>query len=214
MRLVTRHLSLVPRGAAAFSLIEVVAAIAIFAIGMVAVLGLFAPVTKSVSANRDAESAARVADAVRARMGTLPFATALALIQASADIQKHDADPAYNPNDGKHPAVLFARLNGEVGVYDATAKNWLDASLPTPRAFSDLDKFFEVDLIRNETLSPVVDESLTPSALIAYNIRVRWPVFQQTAPGTATQVGAAPGTQVPFDQSRKQVLFFTGSISR
>src|SRR5262245_11752658 len=71
---------------AAFSLIEVVAAVAVFALGMVAVIGLFAPVTKSVSASGDAEAAARVADAVRARLGALPFDTALALIQAPADV--------------------------------------------------------------------------------------------------------------------------------
>src|SRR5688572_23291776 len=61
-----------PRGAIhAFSLIEVIAAVAIFAIGMVAVLGLFAPVTKSVAGVSEAESAARVSDALRARLQAL-----------------------------------------------------------------------------------------------------------------------------------------------
>lgn len=199
----------------AFSLIEVVAAVAIFAIGMVAVLGLFAPVTKSVAASGEAETAARVAEAVRARLSTLPFATAVPLIQSSAEVLAHDADPTYNPNDGaKHPAVLFARPNGEVAIYDPETKNWLDANLPTPRPFANADKFFEIDLIRNESISPVPEAGAPPPLLVAYNIRVRWPAFQQTAPGTAVQVGAAPGAQVPFDQSRKQVLFFTGTIAR
>jgi len=48
-----------------FSLIEVVVAVAIFAIGMVSVVGLFAPVARSVAASSDAEAAARVAEAVR-----------------------------------------------------------------------------------------------------------------------------------------------------
>jgi prepilin-type N-terminal cleavage/methylation domain-containing protein len=194
----------------AFSLIEVVAAVAVFAIGMVAVLGLFAPVSKSVAASAEAEAAARVADAVRARLSTLPFASALPLIQLPADVQKNDGDVTYNPADGtKHPAVIFARLNGEIGIYDAEAKAWRDSS---QQPIHDAQKFFEVDLIRNETLSPA--EADATALLVAYNVRVRWPAFQSTAPGVVVQPGASPGTQVPFDQSRKQVLFFTGFIAR
>src|SRR5581483_10907064 len=108
-------------GAAAFSLIEVLAAVAIFAIGMVAVLALFAPVTTSVARITDAETAARVADGVRARLRALPFDAALAQVEDAATVKKNDADGAYNPNDGtKHPAVIFGKANGEVGFYDPT----------------------------------------------------------------------------------------------
>ena len=64
-----------PRGTAAarsrrtaFSLIEVVAAVGIFAIGMVAVIGLFAPVAKSVGSLADAEAATNVAGLLTARL--------------------------------------------------------------------------------------------------------------------------------------------------
>ncbi|MDO8542866.1 MAG: prepilin-type N-terminal cleavage/methylation domain-containing protein [Opitutaceae bacterium] len=198
----------------AFSLIEVVAAIAIFAIGMVAVLGLFAPVTKSVATVTDAESAARVADAIRSRIDVMPFESALVLIQTPANVRKNDGDPAYNPNDGtKHPYVLFAKLSGEAGVYDSadTRKNWRDSS---DRVVADRDKFFEIDLIRNEALSPADSDPL--ASVVAYTIRVRWPAFQPIAGGGSVQVGRSStgGGPVPFDHSRKQVLFFTGVLRR
>jgi prepilin-type N-terminal cleavage/methylation domain-containing protein len=200
-----------------FSLIEVVAALAIFAIGMVAVLGLFAPVTRSISTVSDSEAAARVADAVRARLQALPFKQALALVQDVADVRKHDGDGNYNPNEGaKYPAVIFGKLNGDIGIYDATKepKAWYDSTVPNPARVLDADKYFEIDLIRNETLSPKADDAT--AAIVVYTMRVRWPAFMAASSGAAVQVGAnqAGGGPVPFDHGRKQVLIFTGSIMR
>ncbi len=209
-----------PRGVAdhrrGFSLIEVIAAVVIFAIGMVAVLGLFAPVTKSVASVADAEAAARVADAVRARLRALPFDTALTLVQEVADVRRNDGNGAYNPNDGKNPAVMFGLQSGDVGIYDAgvNRKRWYDSSVPTPQPVADGDKFFEIDLIRNDTLSPKSGDAT--AAMVAFTIRVRWPAFLAVPGGTAVQVGANPGGggAVPYDHSKKQVLFFTGSLLR
>jgi prepilin-type N-terminal cleavage/methylation domain-containing protein len=199
-----------------FSLLEVVAAVAIFAIGMVAVLGLFAPVAKSVSSVADAEAAARVAEAVRARLQALPFDQALLLIQETADVRRNDGDGAYNPNDGrKHPAVLFGKTSGDIGIYDASTgqEAWYDSSVPTPRRVADGEKFFEIDLIRNDALSPKSGDAT--AAMVAFTMRVRWPAFVMTSPTTAVQSGRNPaGGPVPFDQGRKQVLFFNGSITR
>ena len=200
-----------------FSLIEVVAAVVIFAIGMVAVLGLFAPVTKSVSTVSDAEAAARAADAVRARLDGLPFDRALALIQEVADVRKKDGDGAYNPNDGtKYPAVLFGKLSGDVGLYDpATGRRaWYDSTVPNPVVVADADKYFEIDLIRNDTLTPKAADAT--AAMVAFTIRIRWPAFIRASSGLPVQVGANPagGGQVPYDHSRKQVLCFTGAIRR
>ncbi|MGH7943472.1 MAG: type IV pilus modification PilV family protein [Opitutaceae bacterium] len=205
-----------PLSARAFSLLEVVAAVAIFSIGMVAALGLFTPVAKSVSNVADSEAAARVADAVRARLQALPFDRAVTLIQEVADVRKNDGDGAYNPNDGtKHPAVLFGKRTGDVGVYDPSeGKNgWYDSNVPTPRRLADAEKFFEIDLIRNDTLTPKAGDAT--AVMVAYTMRVRWPAFVMTSPAAAVQTGQNPaGGPVPFDHGRKQILFFTGSIMR
>ncbi len=208
-----------PYLARAFSLIEVIAAVVIFAIGMVAMLGLFAPVTKSIATVSDSESAARVADAVRARLLALGFDRALTLVQQTADVRKKDADGAYNPNDGqKYPAVIFGKLSGDVGIYNgsgaAATRFWYDSSVPTPQRVQDADKFFEIDLIRHDTISPKAGDET--AAMVAFNIRVRWPAFLPSSSGVAVQVGANPlgGGAVPYDHSKKSVLFFTGSILR
>jgi prepilin-type N-terminal cleavage/methylation domain-containing protein len=206
-----------PGRQSAFSLLEVVAALAIFAIGMVAVIGLFAPVSKSVSSVGEAETAARVADSIRARLQGLPFDQALSLIQLPADVRRKDAEGTYNPNDGtRNPAVIFGLLNGDAGIYDSgeNRRRWYDSSVPTPQPVQDADKYFEVDLIRNETLSPAAADGT--AAFVAYNMRVRWPAFVRASSGAAVQVGANPagGGAVPYDHSRKQVLFFTGAIQR
>jgi prepilin-type N-terminal cleavage/methylation domain-containing protein len=205
------------RFACGFSLIEVIAAVVIFGIGMVAVLGIFAPVTKSVATVSDAEAASRAADAVRARLQALPFDQALALVQEGADVRRKDGDGAYNPNDGtRYPAVIFGKLSGDIGIYDPGEgrRAWYDSSVPTPVRVENADKFFEIDLIRNETLTPKADDATAP--MVAFTMRIRWPAFVAASSGAAVQVGANPagGGQVPYDHSKKQVLFFTGSILR
>jgi type II secretory pathway pseudopilin PulG len=198
---------------AAFSLLEVIAAVAIFAIGMIAVLGMYAPVTKSVAAVSDAEAAARVADAVRSRLRTVPFEAALALVQEVADVRRKDGDGSYNPNDGtRYPAVMFGKLDGEVGIYNPaqSRRRWEDSR---NAVVADADKFFEIDLIRNDAVTPKTGDAT--AAMVAFIIRVRWPAFIQTSPTAAVQSAQNPGGgAVTFDHGRKQVLFFTGAISR
>lgn len=208
------------RGPAGFSLIEVIAAVVIFAIGMISVLGLYGPLTKSVAAVGETDAAARVADAVRSRLRMLPFEQALALVQDPSAVARKDADGAYNPNDGaRYPAVMFARADGEVGIYDA-AQNRRAWFTSTGARLLDADKAFELDLVRNEALSPkpVADAAtgVTPAELhVAYTLRVRWPAFVQTAPGVAVQGGQnTSGGPVPFDHGRKGVVYFPGVISR
>jgi len=203
--------------ARAFSLIEVIAAVVIFGLGMIAVIGLYGPVTKSVATVADAEAAARVADAVRSRLATLSFESAVALVQDPAAIRKKDGDGAYNPNDGaKYPEVLFASQDGLVGVYDP-AENQRQWRVPNPngalRTMRADEKYFEIDLIRQMTISPAADDA--GAAVIAYSMRVRWPAFLRTSSATTVQSAQNPGGGgVTFDHGRKGVLFFAGTISR
>lgn len=207
---------------AAFSLLEVVVAVGIFAAGMLGVVALFTPVARSVSDTSDAEAAARMADALRLRLQEIPFLEVAALLKNSNGARHAltDADARADYNPTTDAQILFASRDGSrIGRYaDAI---WRD---PATSRNSDRDKFFEIALIRNETLSPLAppvteDEAAAPNPdesafLLAYTARVRWPAFIKDGAAGAVQVGSNPAALVRFDHSSKQVLFFTGSVTR
>jgi type II secretory pathway pseudopilin PulG len=219
--------SAVVDGVGGFSLIEVVVAIGIFAFGMVAVIGLFTPVARSVTSTADAEVAARVADGLRLKLQTLPFATVASLLKESTasghQLADNDAQPDYDIT--RDTQLLFANRDGtKIGLYADDV--WLD---PVSKRNSDREKFFEIALIRNETISPkasvvagaegtegtevTIEPDLT-AAVLAYTARLRWPAFMTDGTGAVVQFGSNPTGSVRFDQSKKQVLYFAGSVTR
>lgn len=213
-------------GRPAFSLLEVVVAVGIFAVGMLAVVGLFTPVAKSVVSTTDAAVAAQVADALRTKLQTMPAADVIALLKnangASHELTAEDARPDYNPTtDSK---VLFANRDGsKIGGY--TDPVW---GTRTATFNPDREKYFEIALVRNETLTPrtlpPVGETTEPTEppadpdasafLIAFTARLRWPMFIPDGVSGAIQVGSNTSNTVRFDHGQKQVMFFTGSVTR
>lgn len=208
---------------AGFSLLEVVVAVGIFAIGMLAVVGLFTPVARSVSVSSDLESAARVADALRTKLQAMPVPSVIALLKNNSEsgheLATGDARPDYNPvADAK---ILFANRDGSI-IAAYSDPMW---GPRTGTVNPDREKYYEIALIRNETLSPrtaapadgTTDPAADPDAtayLIAYTARIRWPMFVRDGATGAIQVGANPTTGVRFDHSLKQVLFVTGAVTR
>lgn len=209
----------------AFSLLEVVVAVAIFAVGMVAIVALFAPIARSVTDTADTDRAARVADALRLKLRTMPIADVVALFkEAGAGGHELTAADARSDYDlSRDPDLLFANRDGtKIGPYNDPV--WID---PVTRRNSDREKFFEIALVRDETLSPApydtVDSTgatvrVDPGAtapFLAYTARLRWPAYigDGTATGTI-QFGANPAGSVRFDHSRKQVLHISGTIAR
>ena len=207
----------------AFSLLEVVVAVGVFAIGIVAILALFAPAAKSVSANAEAEAAAAVAQALAADLQRRvvpadadPFAAVTALLKKSiAGGHELTADNARADYDiARDPQLLFANRDGtKIGTFADTTV-W-----GTPN--SNREKFFEIALIRNETLSPPADPAADPpvnpdaaAAFIAYTARIRWPAFVALSGAGAQQVGANPAGAVRFDHSSKLSLFVAGAVKR
>jgi type II secretory pathway pseudopilin PulG len=208
----------------AFSLLEVVVAVGVFAIGIVAILALFAPAAKSVSANAEAEAAAAVAQALAADLQRRvvsadpdPFAAVTALLKKSTAAGGHEltADNARADYDiARDPQLLFANRDGtKIGTFADTTV-W-----GTPN--SNREKFFEIALIRNETLSPPADPAADPpvnpdatAAFIAYTARIRWPAFVALSGAGAQQVGANPAGAVRFDHSSKLSLFVAGAVQR
>lgn len=198
----------------AFTLLEVVVAVGVFAVGMVAVIGLLTPVARSVGDSADADAAARVADAVRAKLQTMPWATVAGMLKRTTG-SGHELTIADNRSDydlTKDAQLLFASRDGtKVGTYgDATL--WLD---PVTRRASDREKFFEVALIRNEDLSPGSEAFPDATAVVlGYTVRIRWPAFIADTATTTVQVGSNPTGSVRFDHSKKQALYFPGAVTR
>jgi prepilin-type N-terminal cleavage/methylation domain-containing protein len=208
-------------GEGGFTLLEVVVAIGIFAIGMVAVIGLFGPVAKSVGDIADAEAATHVAELLSFQLqaqeaadlaaGT-PFQSLVKCLMVSTgkshQLTLDDTNPNYNVADpAQNQNLMFASRDGtKIGAYSDAV--W---------GGTDHDKFFEIALIRNETLSPVAGDTATPPPLVlAYTARVRWPAFVALAgsPSGFQPGQGAPGAVVPFDYSQKRVLFFAGTVTR
>lgn len=196
-------------------------AVGIFAVGMLAVVGLFAPVARSVGGSADAEAAARAADALRVKLQAMPFADVAALLKKSngARHELTDADGRSDYNPAADAQILFANRDGsKVGTYSDPV--WID---PVTRRNSDAEKYFEIALVRNEALSPLAtpapegEPPADPDAtafLLAYTARLRWPAFVKDGGTGAVQVGSNPAAPVRFDHSAKQVMFFTGAITR
>jgi type II secretory pathway pseudopilin PulG len=208
----------------AFSLLEVVVAIGIFAIGMVAVIALFAPVAKSVAAVSDAEAAAVVGERlhdelVRRTLAAQSFAPVIALLKNltalshEVTVADNAAGAATDPRTDVR--LLFAsRDASKLTAYSDPA--WAD---PITRKINDADKFFEITLIRNDTLSPLAADTATPPPIVlAYTARIRWPAFVPDNTATnarrALPAGYNPTAAVVFDHSQQNVLHIAGAISR
>lgn len=185
---------------------------------MIAVLGLFTPVAKSVGGITDADASAKVADTLRAKLQSLGPAGVVPLLKNSKSGGGHeltDNDLKTDYDLSKDAQLLFASRDGtKIGPYNDPV--WID---PTTRQPSDAEKFFEIALIRNDTLSPVAAEApdaAAPPLVYAYTARVRWPAYvpDSTNARRAVQAGANPTGVVRFDHSLKQVLFFTGTVTR
>ena len=201
----------------AFTLLEVVVALGIFAIGMVAVLGLFSPVAKSVGDSADAEAATRVADLLNVKLQAQGAVAVAKLLKVSTSKTAHQlttSDASTNYDITKDAQLLFASRDGtKIGLYGDPV--WIDPATGRP---SDLDKYFEVALIRNEAVSPNVAALDVVAPMLAYSARVRWPAFVLDPTPTnnrkALPLGYNPSATVSFDHSQKQVLFFSGAITR
>ena len=98
----------------AFSLLEVVAAIGVFAVGMIAVLGLFTPTAKSVGEIADADASSKVASAVRTKLQSLGPAALVPLLKnakaSGHELTEADARPDYDLT--KDPQLLFVSRDG------------------------------------------------------------------------------------------------------
>lgn len=185
----------------AFSLVEVVIAVGVFAISIAAIIGILAAVGKGVSDVQDSEKAARLVTVVQARLQTVAFADIAAALKTEANLQADDSNANYNPsNDAR---IFFASEDGSIvapythpsGEADI-ANPWTLGRSGTNAQERDALKFFELALVRNGTLSPNND-----GGFLAFTIRVRWPAY------------LGDGTRVS-DNAQKNVLLVPAAVTR
>jgi uncharacterized protein (TIGR02598 family) len=150
-----------------FSLVEVVVALGIFAISIVAIIGLLVPVNNSVTDIRDTEDATRLVTNIQGELQKLSFATLKFVLD---NPPATDADRLFSSRDG---SIV------EVGdpVAQTRANVWDPQGVRT-QLEEDALKFFKVELLRNTSLSPNSAPNLDANAgYLAYTIKLSWPAF-------------------------------------
>lgn len=159
MSFFTKSLSYSPRKA--FSLVEVVIAVGIFAIAIISIIGLLVPINSSVADVRDNDDASRVAGVIQSQVQALGFS---ALARADA------TPPGQNFLNSAPASGIYASRDGSrVGLGNDTAL-W---GAPV----SNQEKFFKVEFIRNTALSPNTSANDSNSGFLAFTIKLSWPAF-------------------------------------
>lgn len=168
----------------AFSLVEVIVAVGIFAIAIIAVIGLMVPIRASVAEVRDGEDASRLATLIQAELQRQSFPTIKGFL---------DTPPA---------AGLYASRDIRIVALGNDSKWGTASGSYNP----DAEKFYKIDLIRDAILSP--NSSTHPDAdsgYLAFTIKLTWPVFASAMPGS---------TSVPADARQQSTLLLPAAITR
>lgn len=188
----TRKLRGTSGGGRAFSLIEVVVATAIFAVSIVAVIGLLSPMTKRVEDVIDSEIAARLAASIQSELDRLAvnpgFDATAALVRPGA-------------------IVLFADPSGTRVRLSTAADNPLIAG--NPPGLAERDRFFRITL-SEQTLGGVVNPTIANMAAFPMRADVEWPYWIPVGPATvgATAANADPHDEVPATVRSRMSYFF------
>jgi Tfp pilus assembly protein PilV len=146
--------------AAAFSLIEVIVAIGLFGAGVVAVIGLFGTLARSIGAGAEITVAANLADPLRSYLLT-EVTQARSLDPVRALLER---------GDNGESIKLYASRDG-LTIGAAGAAIWQDG---------EMEQFFEITLL---SLSAAANDS----ALLCYVADIRWPARRGGAASEAEQ---------------------------
>jgi type II secretory pathway pseudopilin PulG len=153
----------------AFSLIEVVVAVGIFAIAIVSVIGLLVPISNSVVDVRDGDYAARLVTLAQSHIQRLPY-----------DYVKNYLNNV--PAEGS-AETLYASMDGSKFGPASDAKIWNPQGNLTELQQNAL-RFFKIQLTRNDALSPKSNDDA--AGYLAFNMTVTWTVYNPNGQGVAT----------------------------
>lgn len=188
------------RRAQAFSLIEVVVATGIFAVAIVAVIGLTGPLSKRVDAVIDAEIASRVCAAIQAELSRSAIDAVAGQTSIDEDTGEEQTLSLVVSADGR-----YGRLWREGG--GSPADNALNH--PSIPGIAERDRYFLVTIGRARGLTYQQDMS----GSLAIYAHVVWPYRVPAGPATpentiATGAGADPSIEVPSNERRRIMYFF------
>ena len=158
--------------AAGFSLIEVILAIGVFALTIVAVIGLLGPISQQVQDLQDTRAANRLPPPIREELNRLGFdyfvninASGVASVRAGLSESS--------------PVVLFGNEDGTI----VSIGQEVDSSAPPiPEAarYFLIEVFLAAPINGPENLSYDTDP---PDAHIAFRVEISWPYNARTGPG-------------------------------
>lgn len=191
-----------------FSLVEVVVAVGIFALAIVGVIGLLSPTNKAIADVSDSDNATRVVSAVQQGLQQMAASGRFTTVGSVVGV----GSSAINTNDGFIWATAPADPSDGTALPTGTTRFTLYASRDggkvgltgdTVWGGVNTEKYFEIMLIRNTTLSPntAATNADTASGYLAYTMRIRWPAY--TPDGTEFKA-----------HTQKSVLIVPGAITR
>ena len=155
----------------AFSLVEVVVAVGIFALGIVGVIGLLSPSIKSVTEVADSTVATRLGENIQVELERLGFTTVTGAL----------------PNANSKMTLVANRDGSRVAlVAGGTADN--DVVSGNPPGILNRDRYYGITVQQLPSLPYV-----SGNGFIALSVRVVWPY--QTA------AGAAAATTLPASEA-------------
>lgn len=175
---------------AAFSLIEVVIATAIFAVAIVAVVGLLSPMTRRAEDVIDSEVAARLSASIQTELERVGFTTSVTLTDGAGALELVANDTGTLVRLVSGPAPANRPPN--------------DTDLP---GIPNRDRYFRIFLGR-QTGTLAYDP--TNSAVLALRADVEWPYWIPEGPATPNpaSVSTDPHTEVPEGQRQRLSYFF------
>ena len=169
----------------AFSLVEVVVAVGIFAIAVISVVGLLAPINQSVSGVKEGDEAVRVAGIVQSELqragitAVAGFVNKTVYANRTGDKIREDTDPKWASDANDVPDL---NGNGTIETFERNAQ-----------------KFFEIKV----TANPSLPFTAATDGFLAVNLEIRWPGY------------TAEGNQISGDAREQQsVLIVPIAITR
>ncbi len=171
----------------AFSLIEVVVALGVFAIAIVGVLGLLSPTSQAVRDTLDGGTASRLAETVNAEIERLGYSAVVpSALVLSADVATLSASDA---------RLLYSNRSGSLICKD-------DSATGDPNYIPPSERYFEILLVRNETLSSVGND--TTAGFVAFAVQTSWPA----------RVNDGTGTAIIVPREERSIFSFNAAVRR